>query len=92
MQDRAGGLARFCQGHPFQFDKKGSGALCRGMDFYQRLVRLPKSGCPARSSPLILIDHAKAIATATGTSGWEAISRRGPGAAVRSELVLGVRW
>ena len=73
--------------HRFTFDKKGSGELCRRVDFYDRVARLPNVRiAPLDTPPFQLIDKARAIATATGTSGWEALLRGKP------VLLFGHSW
>jgi len=63
----------------FMFGKAGSGELGREFDFYRRLTKLPNVRLvPLRTPPFDLIDNAKAVATATGTSGWEALFRGTP--------------
>lgn len=73
--------------HPFQFDKRGSGEQSRPLGFYRMLAELPNVRLVAVDTPpFALIDNAKAVATATGTSGWEAILRGTP------TLALGRAW
>jgi hypothetical protein len=63
----------------FMFGKAGSGELGREFDFFRRLTKLPNVRLvPLETSPFDLIDNAKAVATATGTSGWEALFRGTP--------------
>jgi hypothetical protein len=60
----------------FMFGKAGSGELGREFEFYRRLTKLPNVRLvPLQTPPFELIDNAKAVATATGTSGWEAVFR-----------------
>jgi hypothetical protein len=63
----------------FMFGKAGSGELGREFDFYRKLTKLPNVRLiPLNTPPFDLIDNAKAVATATGTSGWEALFRGTP--------------
>lgn len=65
--------------HPFQHDRKGSGEQTRSLDFYRRVGALGNVRLVAMdTNPFILIDRARALATATGTSGWEALLRGTP--------------
>lgn len=60
----------------FMFGKAGSGELGREFEFYRKLTKLPNVRLvPLQTPPFDLIDNAKAVATATGTSGWEAVFR-----------------
>ena len=73
--------------HPTQFSFTGSGEQARSESFYEdlssienvRLVRLDQDSFE-------LIDRARAVATVTGMSGWEAVCRGKPA------LVFGNAW
>ena len=81
------GWQLYVKEHRFQFDKKGSGDQTRAVDFYRRIAVLPNVRIVAgTTSPFELIDHARAVATVTGTSGWEALLRGKPA------LVFGRAW
>lgn len=73
--------------HPGQFSAKAIGEMGRDPRYYfdigsYRNVRL----VPVAYDPFLLIDAAKAVATVTGTVGWEAIIRGTPA------LVFGYAW
>ncbi len=73
--------------HPFQWEIEGSGELTRSAQFYDDVAALPNVQLvPQAYSPFDLIDHARAVATLTGTSGWEAVMRGKPA------LVFGHAW
>ena len=73
--------------HPFQWEMEGSGELTRSVQFYDDVAALPNVQLvPQSYSPFDLIDHARAVATLTGTSGWEAVMRGKPA------LVFGHAW
>jgi hypothetical protein len=73
--------------HPSQFSRKLTGELGRTVDFYDRLVSFPNVQLvPHMISPFDLIDHSKAVATVTGTAGWEAVLRGKPA------LTFGFPW
>ncbi|HEY0234809.1 MAG TPA: hypothetical protein VGC86_07135 [Afipia sp.] len=81
------GWSIFVREHPFTFDKKGSGELTRDFDFHRKISSLPNVRLVPLEVPAFdLIDAAKAVATVTGTSGWEAIIRGTPA------LVFGQAW
>jgi hypothetical protein len=81
------GWSIYVREHPFTFDKKGSGELTRDFDFHRRLSAIPNVWLiPLEVSAFDLIDAAKAVATVTGTSGWEAVMRGKPA------LVFGQAW
>ena len=55
--------------------------------FYERIAKLPGARLiPAGTSTFELISHAVAVATVTGTAGWEALLRRKP------VLLFGYIW
>jgi hypothetical protein len=73
--------------HPIQFMPFYKGHLGRSMTFYDDLVSYPNVRLVSLSlSPFDLIDHSKAVATVTGTVGWEAVNRGKPA------LVFGHAW
>jgi hypothetical protein len=64
--------------HPSQFILE-LGYLGRTPDFYDRLLQYPHVQLvPLSATPFELIDKSQAIATGTGTVGWEAILRGKP--------------
>jgi hypothetical protein len=65
--------------NPFQLKRRSSGDLARPLNFYHRLAKLPNVRLASLdASPFSFIDGAKAVATVTGTSGWEAVMRGVP--------------
>lgn len=73
--------------HPFQFELAGSGELTRSVQFYDDVMTLPNvQFVPQAYSPFDLIDQAQAVATVTGTTGWEAVVRGKP------VLIFGHAW
>lgn len=64
--------------HPWQFQKLDS-HQGRDAQFYADLAALPDVELvPTGTSSLRLIDHAHAVATVTGTAGWEGVVRDTP--------------
>jgi len=62
--------------HPSQFYPKFAGERARFPGYYERLASIPGVHLvPLTVSPFDLIDGARAVATITGTSGWEALAR-----------------
>ena len=73
--------------HPSQFYPPFCGERSRHLDFYTDLQRVPNVELVSLStSSFQLIDHARAVATVTGTVGWEAVIRGTPA------LVFGSPW
>lgn len=73
--------------HPSQLMSYSKGELSRSVDFYRDIASLPNVKLVRLSMPSFdLIDHAKAVATVTGTAGWEAVIRGVP------VLVFGHAW
>jgi hypothetical protein len=76
--------------HPVSFfDASGSGRghMMRSPGFYEDLAELPNVQLVAlEDDSFRLIDHAQAIATATGTAAWEAVNRGKPA------ICFGVAW
>ena len=63
------------------------GSLSRSKEFYSRLKEYKEVLCvPSSYSSFDLIDNSRAVATAGGTAGWEAIIRAKPA------LVFGCMW
>ena len=63
------------------------GERARSFDFYDDLASIPNVVLvPTSTNPWDLIDNAKAVATVTGTSGWEAVMRKKPA------LIFGYAW
>lgn len=73
--------------HIFQFRPESLGERSRNEDFYHDLTLLPNVKLvPISVSSFDLIDHSNAVATVTGTVGWEALIREKP------TLVFGYSW
>ena len=73
--------------HCSQWHRKLHGERSRTIDFYRYLSSIPNVKIiPVETSNFDLIDNAKAIATVTGTTGWEAVIRGKPA------LVFGHAW
>jgi hypothetical protein len=73
--------------HPFQFDRRGSGFQTRRTQFYDDLAELPNVQLvEVKRISFDLIDRAQAVATVTGTSGWESVIRGKP------VLIFGHAW
>jgi hypothetical protein len=73
--------------HSSQWHIKLHGERARTTDFYDALAALTNVRLVPVSTPnFSLIDHAKAVATVTGTTGWEAIVRGKP------VLIFGHAW
>ena len=66
--------------HPMQFKAVGSHGECsRIPEFYDDLIKLRNvKFLPFSLSSFDLIEHARAVATVTGTVGWEALLRKKP--------------
>lgn len=72
---------------PFQLGEHVHRPLSRSSTFYDDLIAMPNVRLvPLAFPPFKLIDHAKAVATASGNTGWEAINRGTPA------LVFGFPW
>lgn len=66
---------------------KPAGGEYRSKEYYNQLSSLPNVKLiPFEKSPFELIDNSKAVATLTGTIGWEAVLRGKPA------LVFGYAW
>jgi hypothetical protein len=73
--------------HPSQFYPPFAGERSRHQDLYRDLVQIPRVHLVALSlSTFELIDRSQAVATVTGTAGWEAVLRGRPA------LVVGSPW
>tara|TARA_R110000850_G_scaffold125586_16_gene244067 strand:- start:3135 stop:4706 length:1572 start_codon:yes stop_codon:yes gene_type:complete len=70
----------FIKEHPSQFRYfMGTNKASRSHAFYDELLNRPNVRfLPLASNPFALIDGARAVATVTGTSGWEALVRGKP--------------
>lgn len=73
--------------HPWQLAEMGRGELGRSAGFYRRLTAIPNVRlAPESSDTTTLLDAASAVATATGSIGWQAVARGKPA------LVFGAAW
>jgi hypothetical protein len=73
--------------HPAQFQFHGEGQTSRSRGFYDDLLKFPNVRLiPFQADSFSLISEAKAIATISGTVGWEAMVRRKP------VLIFGLSW
>ncbi len=82
------GWKLYIKDHPSNYRQPYRVNNIRSVCFYERLQRLSDSivFVPLSYDPFALMDSAQAVATATGTSGWEAIVRG------KTTLVFGVAW
>ena len=73
--------------HPNQFDYHFTGEQCRWRDYYDDFLRLPNVSLVRPDYPAQdLLTRCKAVATITGTIGWEALARGKPA------LYFGLAW
>ena len=73
--------------HPLQFQAHSEGQTGRIKEFYDDLLQIPNIRLmPLQADSFNLISNAKAVATITGTVGWEAMVRRKP------VLLFGLSW
>ena len=73
--------------HPSQFNSDLHGEQGRSLDYYEKLKKIDSVELvPMDSDPFALIDNAEAVATITGTAGWEALVRGTPA------IVFGNAW
>jgi len=73
--------------HPAQFQSHGEGQTSRIKEFYDDLLKFPNIRLmPLNADSFHLISNAKAVATITGTVGWEAMVRGKP------VLIFGLSW
>jgi len=81
------GWSIYVKEHSSQWHIKLHGERARTTDFYDAIAALSNARLIPVSTPnFSLIDHAKAVATVTGTTGWEAIVRGKP------VLIFGHAW
>jgi len=81
------GMSVYCKEHPTQFDYYRQGDRGRPPWYYSDLESLENVRLvPVESDSFRLIDNAVAVATVTGTAGWEAVIRGTPA------LVFGDPW
>lgn len=65
--------------HPAVFYANFGGDLYRSKEFYEKISSIPSVRLiDARTDSFLLIDKSQAVATATGTVGWEAVVRGKP--------------
>jgi hypothetical protein len=73
--------------HPSQFYPPFGGERCRHADFYRDLQSCPNVHLVSlKMSTFELLDHSRAVATVTGTAGFEAVVRGKPA------LITGSAW
>lgn len=73
--------------HPWQLQAQSRGEMQRSADFYRRLAAHPAVRLlPPDEDTSALIGRARAVATATGSVGWQAVCRGVP------VLVFGAAW
>lgn len=73
--------------HPHQFLHHRQGSSCRNKEFYSDLIRNRRVKLISTSvNSFELIDHSMAVATITGTVGWESIVRQKP------VILFGISW
>lgn len=81
------GWKLYVKEHPWQLQPYGRGELQRSNDYYDRIAQLPNVRLlPADAPTPILIDGARAVATVSGSVGWQAMCRGVPA------LVFGEAW
>jgi RimJ/RimL family protein N-acetyltransferase len=81
------GWLLYVKEHPAQFAPWQLGERGRRLSDYQRITCAPTVRLvPRHINPFDLIDKARAVATITGTSGWEALARGVP------VLCFGIAW
>lgn len=81
------GWLLYVREHPTQFLAEGHGEQGRDVVFYHDLQQYPRVRLVGLDvSPFELIDSARAVATVTGTAGWEGVVRGVPA------LVFGNAW
>lgn len=74
------GWKLYVKEHPVQFTYSlGTNSAARSIEFYDALLAHENVQLvPLKTNPFALIDGAKAVATITGTSGWESLVRGKP--------------
>ena len=81
------GWSVYVKEHPSQFYPHFAGERSRHADLYGELAAIPRVKLASLAvSTFDLIDNSKAVATVTGTAGWEAVVRGRPA------LVVGSPW
>lgn len=81
------GWLLYVKEHASIFSPSKRGYLARRPSDYEDMAALPNVRLvPASQTPFRLIDHSRAVATTTGTVGWEAILRGKPA------LLFGYPW
>lgn len=83
------GWRLYVKDHPMQFyPSKAFRAQCaRTFAFYEDIAALPNASLvPMKTSSFALVDNSRAVATVTGTVGWEAVNRGKP------SLIFGRPW
>jgi hypothetical protein len=73
--------------HRTTFDPWLRGHFARDLEYYREIVEIPGAQLvPMEISSFDLIDRARAVATVTGTAGWESVARGVPA------IVFGNAW
>jgi hypothetical protein len=73
--------------HRTTFDPWLRGHFARDLEYYREIVEIPGAELvPMEISSFDLIDRARAVATVTGTAGWESVARGVPA------IVFGNAW
>lgn len=73
------GWTVYVKEHPGQLAPFWKGEQCRTTQFYDEIAAMPNVRLvPLSSPPFPLIDHARAVATISGTIGWESLIRGKP--------------
>lgn len=73
--------------YPFQFNKRTKGEMARNRQFYLDLKAIPGVRLiPKDFNSMELTDSCRAVATVTGTAGWEAVCRGKP------VMLFGTSW
>jgi hypothetical protein len=81
------GWKMYVKEHRTIFDPVLRGSFSRDLDYYREIVEIPGAQIvPMELSSFDLIDRTRAVATVTGTAGWEAVVRGVPA------LVFGNAW
>ena len=73
--------------HPQQFQSHMLGQTCRNKDFYSDIVKSSRVKLmPLEMNSFSIMKNAKAVATVTGTVGWEAVMHHIP------VIIFGIIW
>lgn len=81
------GWLLYVKEHPWQLRLQSRGEMQRSRDFYRRILSRPNVRIvPAAESTDALLHRARAVATVTGSIGWQALCAGIPA------LVFGVAW